>query len=164
MNRRTFVLGSAGAAAVAGALRAQSNRDVDPTLRTYDLNRNWLFTTNRVHSDPKDWSRVDLPHSNVVLPWHSFDDKSYEIVSFYRRQFRAPKEWAGKRIFVDFDGAMTASKVSLKWNSIPSSARTFPRSAATSTISPSAAFTAMCGCVWFRTRLSKTYTQNQYAC
>ena len=113
MNRRTFVLGSAGAAAVAGALRAQSNRDVDPTLRTYDLNRNWLFTTNRVHSDPKDWSRVDLPHSNVVLPWHSFDDKSYEIVSFYRRQFRAPKEWAGKRIFVDFDGAMTASKVSL---------------------------------------------------
>jgi len=44
-----------------------------------------------------------------VLPWHSFDDKSYEIVSFYRRQFRAPKEWAGKRIFVDFDGAMTAN-------------------------------------------------------
>ena len=47
------------------------------------------------------------------LPWHSFDDKAYQFVSFYRRQFRAPKEWTGKRVFVDFDGAMTAAKVSL---------------------------------------------------
>jgi beta-galactosidase len=113
MDRRTFVLGSAGAAAVAGVLRAQSTPEVDPNLRIYELNRNWLFTTKRTHSDPKDWERVQLPHSNVSLPWHSFDEKSYEIVSFYRRQFRAPKEWAAKRVFVDFDGAMTAAKVSI---------------------------------------------------
>jgi beta-galactosidase len=113
MDRRTFVLGSAGAAAVAGALRAQPAREIDPNRRSYDLNRNWLFTTKRTHSDPKDWVRVDLPHSNVQLPWHSFDERSFQMVSFYRRQFRAPKEWAGKRIFVDFDGAMTAAKVSL---------------------------------------------------
>src|ERR1035438_5926131 len=117
MDRRTFVLGSAGAVALSGALRAQSNREGDSDRRVYELNRNWLFTTKRTHSDPKDWVRVELPHSNVQLPWHSFDDQAYQIVSFYRRQFRAPKEWAGKRIFVDFDGAMTAAKVSLTTHS-----------------------------------------------
>src|SRR5579863_640223 len=112
MDRRTFVLGSAGAA-LAEALKAQSSTAKTPVQRTYELNRNWLFTTKRVHSDPKDWERVNLPHSNVLLPWHSFDDKSYEIISFYRRQFQAPKEWAGKRVFVDFEGAMTAAKLTL---------------------------------------------------
>ena len=111
MDRRTFVLGSAGAAALGGILRAQSSPD--PNRRTYELTRNWLFTSKRIHSNPEDWERVNLPHSNVRLPWHSFDDKSFQFVSFYRRQFNAPKEWSGKRVFIDFDGAMAASKVSI---------------------------------------------------
>ncbi len=47
------------------------------------------------------------------LPWHSFDDKAYEFVSIYRRHFRAPAAWRGKRVFVDFGGAMTAAKVTI---------------------------------------------------
>lgn len=113
MDRRTFVLGSAGAAVIARAARGQASRDIDPNQRIYQLNRNWLFTTKRMHTDPNDWARVNLPHANVILPWHSFDDKSYEFVSFYRRQFMAPKEWSGQRVFVDFDGAMTAAKVGI---------------------------------------------------
>ena len=45
------------------------------------------------------------------LPWHSFDEKSYEFVSSYRRRFKLPAEARGQRVFVDFEGAMTASTV-----------------------------------------------------
>src|SRR5206468_5740080 len=45
------------------------------------------------------------------LPWHGFDEKSYEFVSSYRRHFKLPPEARGRHVFVDFEGAMTASKV-----------------------------------------------------
>ena len=40
---------------------------------------------------------------------HNFDDKEYEFVSTYRRRFKLPQAAAGKRVFIDFEGAMTAS-------------------------------------------------------
>ena len=52
-----------------------------------------------------------IPHTNIRLPWHSFDDKSYEFVSLYRRRFRLPVEAKGKHVFIDFEGVMTASTV-----------------------------------------------------
>jgi beta-galactosidase len=45
------------------------------------------------------------------LPWHNFDDKDYEFISTYRRRFKYPAGAQGKRVFVDFEGAMTASTV-----------------------------------------------------
>jgi beta-galactosidase len=52
-----------------------------------------------------------VPHTNIRLPWHSFDEKSYEFVSIYRRRFRLPASARGRRVFVDFEGVMTASTV-----------------------------------------------------
>ncbi len=54
---------------------------------------------------------VVVPHTNIALPWHSFDDKSYEFVSAYRRRFKLPTVLRGQRVFVDFEGVMTASTV-----------------------------------------------------
>jgi beta-galactosidase len=54
---------------------------------------------------------VVIPHTNIRLPWHSFDEKSYEFVSSYRRHFKLPAQARGKRVFVDFEGVMTASTV-----------------------------------------------------
>jgi beta-galactosidase len=110
VNRRAFVLGTAAAAAV--ALDAQP---ADPHRRMYELNRNWQFRRKGAPA----WQRVNLPHTNAMLPWHSFDDRAYEFVSQYARTFRAPKEWSGQRVFVDFDGAMTASKVSFNGHAMP---------------------------------------------
>jgi len=116
LNRRAFLAGSAIAAATA---RAQSVRPAVPMCRTYSLNRNWLFRRSAVPGadspgfDESGFRRVTLPHSNIELPWHSFDDKDYEFVSTYRRHFHAPASWKGKRVFVDFAGAMTAAKVSI---------------------------------------------------
>src|ERR1019366_4756905 len=113
MNRRTFLAG-AGAAAALG--RAQNTPPAVPPRRTYSLNRNWRFAasvTPGSHApgfDDSKFSRVTLPHTNVELPWHSFDDQAYEFVSIYRRHFYAPPAWNGKRVFVDFGGMMTAAQ------------------------------------------------------
>ena len=79
------------------------------------MNRGWRYHPGKVDGaaapgfDDSGFSRVVIPHSNVRLPWHSFDDKEYEFVSTYRRRFRLPQSARGKRVFVDFEGAMTAS-------------------------------------------------------
>jgi beta-galactosidase len=116
MNRRSFVLGTTAAAAIASA---QNAAPAIPQRRVYSLNRNWLFGGKTVAGadaptfDDSKFRRVTLPHSNVELPWHSFDDKRYEFVSIYRRHFHAPAAWSGKRVFADFGGVMTAAKVAI---------------------------------------------------
>jgi len=81
------------------------------------INRGWQFSSKPVeHGHEKDFDdsnfeRVVVPHTNVRLPWHGFDEKEYEFVSLYRRRFRLPKEAQGKQVFVDFEGVMTASTV-----------------------------------------------------
>ncbi len=116
MNRRTFLVATTATAALS---RAQNNANAVPVRREYSLNRNWLFGgamkagADAPGFDDSKFRRVTLPHTNVDLPWHSFDDKAYEFVSVYRRHIRVPAAWNGKRVFVDFDGVMTAAKVSI---------------------------------------------------
>jgi beta-galactosidase len=108
------------ATSAAAALgRAQNAAPAIPLRRTYSLNRNWLFGgkmkpgADAPAFDDSKFQRVTLPHTNIELPWHSFDDKAYEFISIYRRHFRAPATWQGKRVFADFGGVMTASKVTV---------------------------------------------------
>src|SRR5437588_7492728 len=81
------------------------------------MNRNWRFSRNSSEAahakdfDDSGFDRVVIPHTNVRLKWHGFDEKEYEFVSVYRRRFRLPPEARGQRVFVDFEGAMTASTV-----------------------------------------------------
>ena len=81
------------------------------------MNRNWRYSrtvAEGAHArdfDDSGYERVVIPHTNVRLPWHSFDEKSYEFVSSYRRRFKLPAEARGKHVFVDFEGVMTASTV-----------------------------------------------------
>ncbi len=123
LNRRAFL---AGASAVATAVRAQNVvRPVIPLRRIYPINRNWLYRRSALPGadapgfDESGFRHVTLPHTNIELPWHSFNDKDYEFVSTYRRHFKAPPSWQGKRVFVDFQGAMTATKVTFNSHRFP---------------------------------------------
>src|ERR1039457_779321 len=118
LDRRIFILGSAAA----GALAAQTQPaapNPDGHRRSYDLNRKWLFggKTRAGVSFPgfndSDWRKITLPHTNAILPWHSFAESAFQYVSAYRRHFRALPEWRGKRVFLGFGGAMTASTVTV---------------------------------------------------
>jgi beta-galactosidase len=85
----------------------------------FSMSRNWLFGGRAVAGatqpgfDDSKFERVTIPHTNKLLPWHSFDEKEFQFVSIYRRHFRVPRELHGRRIFVDFAGVMTAATVTL---------------------------------------------------
>lgn len=89
------------------------SRDVFP------INRAWLFSERAAPGcsepdfDDSDFERVTVPHTNRTLPWHSFDDKEYQFVSVYRRHFTPPEELKNRRLFVDFEGVMTAATVTI---------------------------------------------------
>src|SRR5580765_555605 len=122
MDRRNFL--KTTGTFIAGATIARSalaNGATEPNAASgrmvLPLNRNWRYSRTVVagaHArdfDDSGYERVVIPHTNVRLPWHGFDEKSYEFVSSYRRRFKLPPEAHGHRVFVDFEGAMTASTV-----------------------------------------------------
>ena len=122
MDRRNFLKTTgtfiAGATIARSALaNAAAEANAAPGRLVLPMNRNWRFSrtvAEGAHArdfDDSGYERVVIPHTNVRLPWHSFDEKSYEFVSSYRRRFKLPPEARGKRVFVDFEGVMTASTV-----------------------------------------------------
>src|SRR6478609_1931834 len=122
MDRRNFLKTTgtfiAGASIAHSALaNAAAEAAAAPGRLVLPMNRNWRFSrtvAEGAHArdfDDSGYERVVIPHTNIRLPWHSFDEKSYEFVSSYRRRFKLPAEARGKRVFVDFEAAMTASTV-----------------------------------------------------
>src|SRR5258708_18273051 len=123
MDRRNFLKNTgtliAGATLVPHALSRASESTASNTAGrlVLPMNRNWRYSSRSAegaHSkdfDDSGFERVVIPHTNVRLPWHGFDEKIYEFVSIYRRHFKLPEDARGKRVFVDFEGAMTASTV-----------------------------------------------------
>jgi beta-galactosidase len=119
MIRRDFMK-TAGAVVASTTFSASPLLAQEPTSQgrtVLPINRNWRYHPAKVAGaespdfDDSKFVRVVIPHTNVELPWHNFDDKDYEFVSTYRRRFRFPKGAEGKRVFVDFEGVMTASTV-----------------------------------------------------
>ncbi len=123
MDRRTFLQQTgtiiAGAALTPYAISkddAQSDANVAGRL-VLPINRKWRYSRTQVEGghdknfDDSKFDQVVIPHTNVPLPWHGFDEKSYEFVSLYRRRFKLPPAAKGKHVFVDFEGVMTASTV-----------------------------------------------------
>ena len=114
----TVIAGATLAPALTGtsALAADSSSGATGRL-VLPINRNWRYSPAFVEGaharefDDSAFARVVVPHTNVRLPWHSFDEKLYEFVSIYRRRFKLPPEAAGSQVFVDFEGVMTASTV-----------------------------------------------------
>jgi beta-galactosidase len=124
MDRRNFL--KTTSTVIAGATLAPGALAVNPALpddskaegrMVLPINRNWRYNKSFVEGahgrefDDSRFERVVIPHTNVRLPWHSFDDRTYEFVSIYRRRFKLPPQAAGRHVFVDFEGAMTASTV-----------------------------------------------------
>jgi beta-galactosidase len=122
MDRRNFLRTTstviAGVTLVRGTLAGATAADASAAGRlVLPINRNWRFHKSVIDAahgrdfDDSGFERVVIPHTNIRLPWHSFDDKDYEFVSMYRRRFKLPAEARGRRVFVDFEGVMTASTV-----------------------------------------------------
>ena len=48
---------------------------------------------------------VRLPHNAADLPTHYGDHNAYQMICGYRKKLAIPAEYAGKRLFLQFDGA-----------------------------------------------------------
>ena len=81
------------------------------------FNVDWLFCSSddpsfsAAECSESSFKPVSLPHSNVELPYHSFDNREYQFVAWYRKHFTLPPELRGQRLFLDFDGVMMAAEV-----------------------------------------------------
>jgi len=123
MDRRNFlkttstlIAGASLAPSAFASSAAQSPSAAEGRI-VIPMNRNWRYSrmvaegSHTRDFDDSSYERIVIPHTNLKLPWHSFDEKTYEFVSSYRRRFKLPAAARGKHVFVDFEGVMTASTV-----------------------------------------------------
>ena len=129
MDRRDFLkstgtLIASATLAQAGLTGAAAESAPSTGRLIIPINRNWRYSktvTENSHArdfDDSAYERVVIPHTNIKVPWHGFDEKDYEFVSSYRRRFKLPASAKGKHVFVDFEGAMTASTVWINGNKL----------------------------------------------
>jgi beta-galactosidase len=124
MDRRDFLkisgtalAGATVASSLPAAALAAESTPAGKGRMVLPINRNWRYSPSATPAarardfDDSSFARVTVPHTNLREPWHSIDEKSYEFVSVYRRRFRLPAAARGQRVFVDFEGVMTASTV-----------------------------------------------------
>ncbi len=104
-----------------GGKRLDHLTEKDHALRTRLLfNDNWLFLPAAAGPErpDADFEPVTLPHTNIIVPHHNFDNRDYQFISTYRKRFRLPQPPDGRRIYVEFDGAMIACAVSLNGHAL----------------------------------------------
>ncbi|MFA6688495.1 MAG: glycoside hydrolase family 2 TIM barrel-domain containing protein [Sphaerochaetaceae bacterium] len=61
--------------------------------------------------DDSSWEEVDIPHTNMTLERHYFDDSSCGFVSCYRRWVSVPADWNGMRLFLRFEAIASCAQV-----------------------------------------------------
>ena len=80
------------------------------------LCNNWEFTPawfDGFAAGEGEGTPVRLPHTVRELPQHYADHKSYQMVCGYRRKLDLGRELAGKKLFLQFDGAAHIATVYL---------------------------------------------------
>lgn len=85
------------------------------------FNHDWLFAPAEHSLEEADshFVSVTLPHTNKIFPYHGFDDKEYQFISTYRKRFSLNESLLGRRLFIDFEGAMNAATVTINGHSFP---------------------------------------------
>ena len=117
MDRRDFLKATGSLIAGAAASPALAQGEAPRGRMVFPINRGWRYSpapgeaAHAPNFDDSAFARVTVPHANIRLPWHSFDEKLFAFVSLYRRRFRLPASLRGRHVFVDFEGVMTASTV-----------------------------------------------------
>jgi beta-galactosidase len=109
-------IGFAAPAQVQNAADTTSNREV------LNFNANWKFYPTDVelgHSpalNDRDAQTVSLPHSSVLLDLFDVEPEEWRKVTWYRRTFKLPDEYYGRRVSVQFQGAGQINRVYVNGN------------------------------------------------
>jgi len=83
--------------------------------QTLNFNREWKFTlgdhpgAEAVSYDDAKWDVIGLPHS-FSIPYFGAT-RFYTGYGWYRKAFNVPQDWAGKRLFLEFEGAFQDAEI-----------------------------------------------------
>ena len=87
----------------------------DSPREELNFNREWKFQlgdqigAEATNYDDSKWQNIGLPHS-FSMPYFA-SPRFYTGYGWYRKHFKAPSTWHGKRIFLEFDGAFQAAEI-----------------------------------------------------
>jgi beta-galactosidase len=82
-----------------------------------NFNSGWLYSSADVASgqstalNDSSFEAVCLPHTNKIVKHADFDTASFAFVSWYRRHFKPPQEYKGRRFVIEFQGVSKAAEV-----------------------------------------------------
>jgi len=85
--------------------------------KTIPLNFDWLYKPSFEEGSAAadavlaDFATVSLPHTNRELPYNNFDERDYQFVSSYVKEFARPETDAGDRVILRFGAVMTVAEV-----------------------------------------------------
>lgn len=89
------------------------------------LNEGWRFG-GRSHpdaiapaADDAAFERIALPHCVAPLSWSQWNAAQWDGRWIYRRHFRPPPAFAGRRVFLAFEGALTVATPCLNGHPLP---------------------------------------------
>ena len=105
-----------------------------PAASIVPFDAGWLFGRFVTGSDQRGFDdsaleTVTLPHTVAPLSWQNWDPSTWEQVWIYRKHFDAPVHTEGLRLFLDFQGTITQSTVTLNGNVVTNSLAATCRSA-----------------------------------
>lgn len=103
----------------------------DHTRQRTSFNDNWRFSLGDVEGasvftfDDNDWRQLNLPHDWAIEGEFSKDNPSGTGggalpggIGWYRKTFVADEAYAGKKVFIDFDGVYMNSEVFINGHSL----------------------------------------------
>ncbi|WP_250463364.1 glycoside hydrolase family 2 TIM barrel-domain containing protein [Microbulbifer litoralis] len=110
-----------GAGAGAGE---ETSENIQAVGQRQKLNRDWQFIrsdkplTREQALQSGDWQSISLPHTPRIEP--RIVNDQWQGDAWYRRDLPYRSEWDGKRVYIDFEGAMNAAGIWLNGEKIGS--------------------------------------------
>jgi len=83
----------------------------------FDFNAGWRFHSGDVVNaektdfDDSQWEVISTPHTVQLVPAAASGGKNYQGIAWYRKHFRTPASFAGKKIFLHFEAIMGKSVI-----------------------------------------------------
>lgn len=81
------------------------------------LNFSWQFMPDfkddYLSSFPDNAENIDIPHSNVSIPMHYFDEQCYQRISTYQKCFDVDEPVGDQKVYLHFGGFMVKAKIYL---------------------------------------------------
>ncbi len=83
------------------------------------LNNDWYYSSSFEEGmqgpywDESTFEKVRIPHTNVVTPYHYFDEQLYQFISCYRKHINVNENWRSKTILLQFEAVGHIAKVYL---------------------------------------------------